>query len=286
MSQNPGRQALFRKQSLDDNCEKVEGEGVTNWIERLAIRRIEMNFLKKHWGSIAAIVGPLIGFLVPSINSYAGSHPKTLASAIALTGLAFYNSRAPKDKAPTSTGAGTSFSGRASLLIFALIFFTLPARAQTPAPAPAPATFSLTASAIALPGGGQTVAGADAGMTFTPTPNFDLRYDTLMAPASNFSGFYGGFNYRLPVLSTKLNNASPNLNGMRFQFYLTASAGVDRISATGPTREHYSFLAGGGVNYDLTSSGSWTFGVEVRYAKLPGIANNTAIVAFNPTWHF
>ena len=167
-----------------------------------------------------------------------------------------------------------------------LLGLAFPALAQTPAPPPV-TTFSLTSTALALPGGKSTFAGTDAGMTFTPTPNFDLREDNIVAPSGNFLGFYGGFNYRLPVLSTKLNNVSPNLNGYRFQFYITGSAGVDRITdAAGNARQHYSFLAGGGVQYDLTSSGTWTLGAEVRYAKLPGLINNTAIVTFGPQFHF
>src|SRR5207253_2350321 len=98
--------------------------------------------------------------------------------------------------------------------------------------------------------------------------------------------FYGGgFNYRLPILETKLNNFSSTLNGMRFQFYLTASAGISRITTANPT-QHYGFFGGAGVNYDLTSSGTWTLGAEVRYAKLPGLNNNTAVVTMGPAFHF
>lgn len=148
-------------------------------------------------------------------------------------------------------------------------------------------TFSLTVQPISLPGGGKTVAGTDAGMTFAPTPNFELRSDNIIAPGQNFEGYFGGFNYYLPILSRKLNNASPNVNGLRLRFHITASAGTDLISLPGlPTKQHYAFLAGGGASYDLTSSGKWTLGVEVRYAKLPGLANNTAVVSLNPAFHF
>lgn len=154
---------------------------------------------------------------------------------------------------------------------------------DTPAPFSA---FSLTAQPIALPGNHQTVAGTVAGITFTPTQNFDLREDNIIVPGQNLQAFLGGFNYRLPVISTKLNNISPNVNGYRFQFYVTGSVGVDRITLPDATRQHYAFLAGGGINYDITGSGTWTMGVEVRYAKFPGLANNTAIVSVGPTLHF
>lgn len=170
-----------------------------------------------------------------------------------------------------------------SALLF-LLLISVPAFGQSAPPASQP--FSLTSQAIALPGGGQTVAATLAGITFTPTQNFDLKQTNLVS-GQNFQGFYGGFNYRLPVLSTKLNNVSPTVNGYRFQFYITGSAGVDRVTdPAGNVRQHYSFLAGGGVNYDVTQSGSWTLGGEVQYAKLPGLANNTAIVSFGPAYHF
>jgi hypothetical protein len=144
----------------------------------------------------------------------------------------------------------------------------------------------LTVQPIALPGGGQTVAGTVAGMVLSVTPKLDLREDNVMVPGQNFQGFFGGFNYRLPAFSRVLDNASPNLNGYRFQAYVTASAGIDRIMGPVETRQHYAFLAGGGLNYDLTGTGRWTFGVEVRYGKLPGLANNTALVSVGPSLHW
>ncbi len=163
--------------------------------------------------------------------------------------------------------------------LFAFAVLAVSAVAQTP---PTPQTFSLTASAISLPGGGHTVAGTVAGATLNVTQNVALRSDNIIANGSDFKGFFGGFNYQLPVLGKKLNNASPNLDGARFHFYVTASAGVDQVG----DKQHYAFLAGGGVYYDLTSSGSWNFGGEVRWAKLPGLANNTAIVTAGPSFRF
>jgi hypothetical protein len=166
--------------------------------------------------------------------------------------------------------------------LFALVL-SISAHAQA---APVSA-FSLTAQPVSLPGGKSTIVGMITGLTFTPTPNLDLREDNILAAGNNVQVFAGGFNYRLPVLSSKLNNVSPNLNGYRFQFYITASVGVDRITQVdGTTAQHYAVLAGGGLNYDVTGSGRWTFGGEVRYAKLPGFANSTAIVSVGPSLHF
>lgn len=160
-----------------------------------------------------------------------------------------------------------------------IVFFLSSAGAQ------AQQTFSLTAQPLMIPGsktGGQTLAAAITGITLTVTPNFDLRNDDIITSDGNLQGYFGGFTYRLPALSKGLNNKSSTLNGYNFQFYLTASAGENYVS----NRSHVGFLAGGGLNYKVTSGGAWTFGVEVRYAKLPGYHNNTAIVSVGPTLHF
>jgi len=145
----------------------------------------------------------------------------------------------------------------------------------------ATSTFSITSQAVALPGGKQTVAANITGGTFSITPNFALRNDNIIPGASVLSGYFGGAQYTIPDLSAKLQNLSPFLNGNNFQFYVTASAGVDRIAMpTGDTKQHYAFLGGGGVNY--APNGNRVFSVnlfEVRYAKLPGYANNTVIVS-------
>ncbi len=169
------------------------------------------------------------------------------------------------------------------VFLFVLFGMAFQVAAQTPTPS-ASQTWTLTAQPIALPGGGQTIAGTEAGVEFQATPNLFLRDTNLMA--SGIQGFYGGIKYTLPILSQKVNAVSPAISGARFQVYITASAGVDRITSGTAVRQHYSFLAGGGVNYDLTGSGRWSLGAEVQYAKLPGLANNTAIVSFGPALHF
>lgn len=159
-----------------------------------------------------------------------------------------------------------------------VLFLGIQAQAQTK-------TFSLTAEPLMVPGsktGGQTLAAAVTGIAMTVTPNFDLRQDNVITSDGNLQGYFGGFNYRLPVLSRGLNNTSSTLNGYNFAFYLTASAGQDRVGKD----SHYAFLAGGGLNYKMGKSGTWTFGAEVRYAKLPGYRNNTILISVGPSLHF
>jgi hypothetical protein len=170
-----------------------------------------------------------------------------------------------------------------TILISFILLFCVSSFAQTPAPSPV-STFSVVSTAISLPNGKTSVVGNDSGFTFTPTDNLDLKYETILASGLDFQG--AGFNYRFPVLSTKLQNVSSTVNGYRFRFYLTGSAGIVRAPFNGVTVQHYGFLGGFGVSYDLNQSGRFTLGGEVRYAKLPHYNNNTAIVEFGPAVHF
>lgn len=171
-------------------------------------------------------------------------------------------------------------------LLVSIVLAGILAFAQDQAPA-FTSTFKLDAQAISLPGNHQTVPGTVIGGTFSVTKNFALRYDNLISPEANMLGFFGGFEYNLPALSKTLNNASP-FNGNNFQFYVTSSFGIDRLSpANAPAVQHYAALAGGGVRYDPTANGKFTVNLaEVRYAKLPGYQNNTVIVSSGLNLHF
>ena len=178
----------------------------------------------------------------------------------------------------------------AALCVFGFIG-ALPAAAQTQTTTPAPVagetpsspqgSFSLTAQAVALPGGGQTVAGTVVGFTKSITGTVSLRNDDLLAPGSNLQGYFGGAQW-FPNASKLL--AKTKLTGL--QPYITGSVGIDRIvPASGPSQQHIAFLAGGGLNY-TPSSGPTVNLFEVRYARLPGLANNTAIVSSGFTLNF
>ncbi|MGH9740559.1 MAG: hypothetical protein ACRD4X_18525 [Candidatus Acidiferrales bacterium] len=180
--------------------------------------------------------------------------------------------------------------------VAALCLFVFTAAAQTSgAPSEPPASplaasaaptnqgsFSLTAQAVALPGGGQTVAATDVGFTKAITPNFSLRDDNILAPSNGMQFYGGGGDYFLPTsfLSKTL------LNPKSLQPYVTASIGVDRVvPADGPPQQHIACLVGGGLNYK-PADGVWVNLFEVRYAKLPGVANNTAIISSGFTLNF
>lgn len=164
----------------------------------------------------------------------------------------------------------------------ALTVFAQSSPTETSAPPTNSGSFSLSAQAVALPGGGQTVAATDVGATYQITTNFSLRDDNILAPSNGMQFYGGGGNYFLPTRFLK----STKLNPLSFQPYVTGSVGIDRIvPAAGPSQQHIAVLIGGGLNYK-PASGMWINLFEARYAKLPGLANNTAIISSGFTLRF
>lgn len=167
-----------------------------------------------------------------------------------------------------------------TLFAFAALLVSVAAFGQT---SPSPFnTFSMNLAPVSLPGNHQTVAGTAAGADLTLTPNFDVGNLDIIAPGQNFQYFAGHFNRRIPQLANYFNNHSTQ-NMLKFQFGVTGSVGIDRLTATG--RQHFGATGGGFVNYSL-GGGRYSLGAEVQYAKFPGLANNTFIVSLDPAIHF
>ena len=121
----------------------------------------------------------------------------------------------------------------------------------------------------------------ESGLSLKLTNNFDIRESNLTGAGLQFYG--AGANYHLPALSKLLNNASPTLNGLLFDFYLTGTVGTV-LTPTSPAGGHWGERVGGGFNYAL--SNTWSLGAEVQYFKAPGYSNNTYTVALGPQIHF
>ncbi len=252
------------------------------WIVKFFITRLFV-----HWKSSTA--GIAISYALVSLfqHSYrAGmSWEQWLAAALpGAIGIIM------EDVKHLPAGVLQSTSRGATMLLLAIGLGASGARAQVAPSTPtfAVQTFSASANALALPGNKETMAGTLTGFTVQITQNLYLRNTNFLAPGSNGSGYFGGVDYTITPFSKWLNNISPNLSGYNFQLQVTASAGVDRVTPPGSANvaQHYAFLAGGRLNYAIAGSKTFGLGIEVQYAKLPGIANNTAIVSVGPTIHF
>jgi hypothetical protein len=76
-----------------------------NVFERMLLRKETMNYLKAHWGTISAVGGGLIAFLMPSLQMYAAAHPKEAIGLVVGCVITAYNLSAPKDKLTKGSGA-------------------------------------------------------------------------------------------------------------------------------------------------------------------------------------
>lgn len=109
------------------------------------------------------------------------------------------------------------------------------------------------------------------------SPRLGVRVDSVLDSAIDTQGYLGGVNYYLPT--------PKSVNAQKFQFYVTASVGVDRITpADSPTQQHIAVMAGGGFNYDPTGAGHFALGAEIRFARFPGLGSgNFAVLSFGPS---
>lgn len=172
-----------------------------------------------------------------------------------------------------------------SFLVLSLLFCIASFGQTVTPPTVTTSTFTLNSTAISLPGGKSTVPGTDTQMLINITPNFSLRDSNFVSPIGNgFQYFGAGFRYDIPYLSKALNNFSSNLNGLKFKFGVTGTVGIDRVTSSNSTNQHYGLTLGGHVDYYLNNV--WSLGAEIEYAKFPGLNNNTAIAKFGPAVHF
>ena len=149
------------------------------------------------------------------------------------------------------------------------------------APVDSSTSFTINLTPITLPGGKTSVAGIESGLSLKLTQNFDVRESNLTGTGLQYYG--AGANYHLPFLSKALNNVSPNINGLLFDFYVTGTVG-SVLTPNAPAGGHWGERVGGGFNYSLNQT--WALGAEIQYAKFPGYANNTYTVAVGPQIRF
>lgn len=168
------------------------------------------------------------------------------------------------------------------------------AQTATPAPTPAPVAvaqssmFTATTSAVGFHINGGTSAGTDASVAFALTNNIILASENILVPGINFQGYYGSVRYNLGSQLNKLASKTNIVPGT-FNPYITGMAGVARyVPSTGVSTQHFSGAVGGGVDFNLTGSGSWTAGPRLEYMHAQGFgpSPNGFIVSANLTFIF
>ena len=175
-----------------------------------------------------------------------------------------------------------------AFLILSALLFCAPLFAQTTTPAPSSPMFTATTSAVALHLNGQTVAGTDASVSFALTNNIIVASENVLAPSLNFQGYYASARYNLATLLGK-SIAKTNIKPGTFNPYLSGMIGVARnVPATGIDTQHFSGAIGGGVDFDLTSSGNWIAGPRFQYLHAQGFgpSPNGVIISANLTFVF
>jgi len=150
------------------------------------------------------------------------------------------------------------------------LLMAVPAFAQTPAPATSTLNFNIGAAAFGLGGATQATPASDVILTLNPglTQKFlsslELRSDSVLAPGAGLQFYSGGFQYKVPYALPVSSPLHP------LSFYADVELGVDRIVPTaGPSQTHFSFMAGGGVNWTL-SNGVTVNLIEINDLHAPG----------------
>jgi hypothetical protein len=161
-------------------------------------------------------------------------------------------------------------------LLFLFLLCAFPCFAQTtnvPKPISSTKGFSLGAAAFGVGGMAQATPASDVTLTLKPgfattgyLSEISLRSDSLLAPGANLQFYGGGLQAPIPLGFAKESALGP------LSFYADATFGVDRIvPSTGPSAAHFAFMAGGGVNWTM-SSGVTVNLIEVNDLHAPGAA--------------
>ena len=90
-----------------------------------------MNFLKKYWPTIAATLGGVIPFLIPSILAYVSAHPHTTVGVLLAAFIAAYHATAPKDQSANNSASSLTTLKAIVFVVLVLGLMVRPASAQT-----------------------------------------------------------------------------------------------------------------------------------------------------------
>lgn len=208
-----------------------------------------------------------------------------VAAAIVLHAL--FPSIFAAPSAAVKQAAGLGNVGVILLFITLSMLFARPVHAQaatlsttTTATTSTSTGFAAASEAVAVNYGGTWSAGTHVTEDYdfldfgaTKANHLYLEGHELLAPTPGFSIYAGGLKYQ-PNLAGLLSKT--NVPASSFSIFLQAAAGNGVPSSGG---SHISFLAGGGVKYQITSSLTWqTLDAQwMRYGSSNGAAISTGL---------
>lgn len=202
------------------------------------------------------------------LNSHKLGYFGAVAASILLHAICPSIFGGPSDTDKAATGLKAF-----SLILFMLLIgsaATASAQAATPAPA-APAVsangFAASSDAVAIHYKGGWSAGTHIIESYDfldfgkdKTNHLYLEGHELLAPTPGFSIYAGGITFQ-PDLTKLLNKTNVQANSLNA--YFTGAAG-NGVPTTGGS--HISFLAGGGVKYNLTQALTWNT-LQAQYGR-------------------
>lgn len=171
------------------------------------------------------------------------------------------------------------------LTILTILLATVCLGQTPPPPATTLPNFTISASVLGLSANGQAAVATDIGGALRVTDNYFLRTDNYLAPAFNWTGFYGSLQGAPPQVCALLKKTK--LTCDTIQPYFLVGMGESRISIGSVNTNHFGLQAGGGINYGTGGSFSYNL-FEIKYVKAPGLVNNTWFISTGPqinwTW--
>jgi hypothetical protein len=103
-----------------------------NPIERFILRREAMQFLKKYWPTITAVLGAAVPFIMPSLLVYVQAHPHTTVGVLLAAVIAAYHTTAPKDQGQDNSPVAKQSVMK--VIALGLLFLALAPRSQAQTP--------------------------------------------------------------------------------------------------------------------------------------------------------
>lgn len=160
----------------------------------------------------------------------------------------------------------------------AVLLLSLVSFAQTAPPSPfAETTYTFGLTPVTLPGGHQTLAGAESDVLINFSANNAVGPTTLISD-STFVG--GRYDRTFPSIGKWIQNHT-ELTGFNFSAYATGSLGVVKGAES-----HWGERAGLGIRWAPNGASNFSVAFEAQANNLPGISHWIPSVVVSPQFRF